>query len=156
MCLGLPFIPLSLFLAFNFRTAWSYLVLFIFVSFLLAIHTPTAIGLTIILIPYILLNLKGNFKHSLMTGLVLAIPFLAPFPWIFKKLGPTAQSLLTPQPFPTKETMRAYAFLRGGCDDTSFLEDNGISLVYTPGACNNPDLVKVRKRVYLLKEDGGK
>ena len=97
----LLFIPLSLFLAFNFRTGWSYLVLFIFTSFLLTIHAPTAVGLAIILTAYILLNLKGNFKHSLGLTLALAIPFLAPFPWIFQMLLPTAKSLFSPQPLPT-------------------------------------------------------
>ena len=98
VAMGLLFIPLSLFLAFNFRTVWSYLVLFIFMCFLLSIHAPTAIGLAIILIPYILLNLKGDFKHSLGIALAIAIPFLAPFPWILKMLLPTAESLLSPQP----------------------------------------------------------
>jgi len=101
VAMGLLFIPLSLFLAFNFRTWWSYLVLFIFTCFLLSIHAPTAVGLVIILIPYILLNLKGNFKHSLWIILAMAIPFLAPFPWIFKMLLPTAMSLFSPQPVPT-------------------------------------------------------
>jgi hypothetical protein len=98
VAMGLLFVPLSLFVAFNFRTWWSYLVLLLFTSFLLSIHAPSAICLVIILIPYILLNLKGSFKHSLGMTLVLAIPFLAPFPWIFTMLLPTAKSLLTPQP----------------------------------------------------------
>jgi len=55
----------------------------------------------IVLIPYILLNLKNNFKHSLGITLALAIPFLAPFPWIFAKLLPTAKELLIPKPLPT-------------------------------------------------------
>ena len=101
MAMGLLFIPLSLFLAFNFRTAWSYLTLFILVSFLLAIHAPTAVALAIILVPYILLNLKGSFKHSLWLTLALTIPFLAPFPWIFSMLLPTANLLFSPQTLPT-------------------------------------------------------
>lgn len=99
--MGLLFIPLSLFLAFNFKTGWSYLALFIFTCFLLSIHAATAVGLVIILILYILLNLKGNFKHSLGVTLALAIPFLVPFPWIFTMLLPTAKSLLSPTPLPT-------------------------------------------------------
>ena len=63
MSMGLLFTPLFLFLAFNFRTGWSYLTLFIFTSFLLSSHAPSAISPIIVLIPYILLNLKGNFKH---------------------------------------------------------------------------------------------
>lgn len=95
---GLLFIPLSLFLAFNFKSWPSYLLLFIFTCFLLSMHAPTAVCLFIILIPYILLNLKGNFRHSLGITLALAIPFVAIFPWISKMLLPTAQLLLTPQP----------------------------------------------------------
>ena len=101
VALGLLFISLALFVAFNFRGGWSYLVLFVFTSFLLSIHAPSAIGVVIVLVPYILLNLKGNFKHSLGITLAVVIPFLAPFPWIFSMLLPTAKSLLTPQPLPT-------------------------------------------------------
>ncbi|MFC1915598.1 hypothetical protein ACFLW4_02770 [Chloroflexota bacterium] len=101
LAMALLFIPLSLFLAFNFRTVWSYLAIFAFTCFLLSIHAATAIGLAIILFPYILLNLKADFKHSLGITLALAIPFLAPFPWIFDMLLPTARSLLRPTPVPT-------------------------------------------------------
>ncbi len=94
--LGLLFTPLILFLAFNFRTVWSYLLISIFTCFLLAIHAPSAICPIIVLTPYILLNLKGNFKHSLGMALALVLPFLIIFPWIFDLLLPTAKSLLTP------------------------------------------------------------
>ena len=96
--MGLLFTPLILFLAFNFRTVWSYLLIFILVCFLLSIHAPSAICPIIALAPYILLNLKGNFKHSLGLILIFVIPFLAVFPWIFNLLLPTAKSLLTPRP----------------------------------------------------------
>lgn len=98
VAMGLLFIPLSLFIVFNFRSWWSYLVLFIFTTFLVSQHAATAIGLVIILVPYIILNLKGSFKHSVGITLALAIPFLVPFPWIFRMLLPTAKSLLSPQP----------------------------------------------------------
>jgi len=98
VAMGLLVIPLSLFIAFNFRNRWSYVVLFIFTCFLLSIHPPTAVGLAIVLVPYILLNLKGNFKHSMGITLAMAIPFLVPFPWIFGMLLPTVKSLLGPQP----------------------------------------------------------
>ncbi|MBI4187791.1 MAG: hypothetical protein HY529_01140 [Chloroflexi bacterium] len=96
--MGLLFTPLILFIAFNFRTVWSYLLLFIFIAFLLAIHAPSAINPIIVLTPYILLNLKANFKHSLGMILVLVLPFLIIFPWIFNLLLPTARSLLISQP----------------------------------------------------------
>ncbi len=98
---GLLFIPLSLFIVFNFRSWWSYLVLFIFTLFLVSMHSVTAVILIIILGPYILLNLKGNFRHSLGIILALAIPFLGLFPWVFHMLLPTAKSLFSPHPLLT-------------------------------------------------------
>ncbi len=95
--MGLLFTPLILFLALNFKTVWSYSLIFIFICFLLAIHAPSAISPIIVLTPYILLNIKGNFKLSLWLTLALILPFLIVFPWIFNLLLPTARSLITPQ-----------------------------------------------------------
>ena len=95
---GLLFIPLSLFLAFNVKTWPCYVLLFIFICFLLWMHPPTVVGLVIILIPYILLNLKGNFRHSLGLTLALAVPLIAAFLWMLEPLLPTAKLLLSPQP----------------------------------------------------------
>jgi len=100
VAMGLLFISLCLFLAFNFKNVWSYLIVLIFTSFLLSIHAPSAIGLVIILALYILLNLKSNFKHSLGLTLAIAVPFVAPFPWIFDMLLPTARALFVPQSVP--------------------------------------------------------
>lgn len=100
VAMGLLFIPLSIFLAFNFRTVWSYVVLFIFTCFLVSMHAATAVGIIIVLAPFILLNLKGNFKYSLGITLALAIPFIALFPWIINMLLPTAKSLFIPEPLP--------------------------------------------------------
>ncbi|MFC2003652.1 hypothetical protein ACFLV4_06920 [Chloroflexota bacterium] len=96
VAMGLVFIPLSIFIAFNFRGWGSYAVLSIFMSLLVAMHAATALGLIIILTPYILLNLKGNFRHSFGIALAMAIPFLGLFPWIRSLLLPTAKLLLTP------------------------------------------------------------
>ena len=101
VAMGLLFIPLAMFLAFNFRNLWSYLAMFIFTCFLLLIHAPSAISLVIVLAPYILLNLKGSFRHSLGITLALVIPFLIPFPWIFDLLLPTVRELFRPQSLPT-------------------------------------------------------
>ncbi|MBA7477562.1 hypothetical protein ES707_12973 [subsurface metagenome] len=98
MSIGLLFTPLILFLAFNYQNIWSYLIIFLFICFLLAIHAPSAICPIIVLTPYILLNLKGNFKHSLGIGLAFILPFLGVFPWIFGLLLPTAKGLLVQQP----------------------------------------------------------
>ncbi len=100
MAMGMLFIPLALFLAFNFKSWPGYLLLFLLTCFLLAMHPPTAIGLVIILIPYILLNLKGNRRHSLGITLALAIPFVATLPLTFNTLVPAAKLLLAEQ-FPS-------------------------------------------------------
>lgn len=97
VAMGLLFVPLSLFVAFNFKSAWGYVVIFLFTCFLLVIHAPSALCLVIILFPYILLNLKGNLRHSLGILLALLIPFLAPFSWILKMLLPTFKGLFAPQ-----------------------------------------------------------
>ena len=46
--------------------------------------------------PYILLNLKGNFKPSLGIALSPLLSLLVILPWIRDLLLPTAKSLLTP------------------------------------------------------------
>jgi len=94
--MGLMFIPLSLFLTFNFRTTWSYVVLLFFVGFLITLHGPTAVVLVVILVPYILLSLKGDFKHAAAMALTLVIPFVISFPWIWSMLLARLMSLLTP------------------------------------------------------------
>ncbi len=86
VAMGLLFIPLSIFIAYNFSTFWSYVVLFIFTVFLASMHAATAVGIIIILTPFILLNIKGNFKHSLGITIALIVPFLATFPWVFDML----------------------------------------------------------------------
>ncbi len=100
VAIGLFFVALGIFLAFNFHDWKGYLVLFLFTCFLVAIHAPSAICLVIILAPYVLLNIRSNPWRSLGLGLALLLPFLAPFPWIFRMLLPTAEQLLTPQPLP--------------------------------------------------------
>jgi len=97
MSLGLLLVSLSIFVAFNLNSLGGYVALFLFTCFLLIIHPPSAICLVIILIPYILLNLKGNLRHSLGVFLALAVPFLAPFPWIFSNLLGWGQGLLAQQ-----------------------------------------------------------
>jgi hypothetical protein len=96
IALGLLFIPLSLFIVFNYRTWWSYLLLYVFIMFLLAIHAPTAVGLCLILVPYALLNLKGDFLHSLAILVVMVFPFLFGFPWVESILRIETQGLTSP------------------------------------------------------------
>jgi hypothetical protein len=99
VAMALLFIPLFLFVAFNFRTGWSYIVLAILIGCMVSIHAVAALVLIIIAIPFILLNLKSNLKHSLGIILAAAIPFVATLflflPWIFNRLPPVMRELLT-------------------------------------------------------------
>jgi hypothetical protein len=96
VALGLVFTPLSFFIIFRFHSWVVYLILFLFSIFLLAIHPPSAVCLLLMLLPYIIMNLKHNFKNSAGIFLALALPFFAVLPWITDLLLPTAQSLLEP------------------------------------------------------------
>ena len=46
---------------------------------------------------------------------------------------------------------KIYEFLANECQDTKFLIDHDISLVYTRQSCSNPDLIKVHEGTYILK-----
>ena len=54
--------------------------------------------------------------------------------------------------YPKIRDEKAYEFLRAGCTDTTFLRDNKISIVYSQWDCSNPDLVEVRRNVYILRK----
>ena len=100
VAMGLVFLPLSLFIVFNFRTVGSYLVLFIFTCFMMTMHAPSAICIIIVLVPFILLGLRGDFRHSLGLTLAIAISLLVTLPWTSSLMLSTAKLLLAPQPVP--------------------------------------------------------
>lgn len=89
VAMGLLFISLSLFVAFNIKGWLCYTLLFIFSLFLFSIHAVTAVGLIIILLPYLLLSLKKDPKHSLGIALSVFTPFaliMVLFPEIWDRL----------------------------------------------------------------------
>jgi hypothetical protein len=102
VALGLCFIALSIFVTFNFHQWWSYLVLLIFSFFLLSIHAATSIALIFFIVPYTILNIRSDPKHSLGVALSLVTPFLVSllgFPGIRNiLLLPTIKTLLEPHP----------------------------------------------------------
>ena len=100
VAMGMLFIPLSLFVALNLRGWQSYVLLFIFTCFLALIHGAAAVCLVIILLPYIVLNLRKDLKHALGLTAALIIPFIAPFPWIFKLVLARVGTLFRYQPLP--------------------------------------------------------
>jgi hypothetical protein len=97
MALALLFIPLSLFMAFHIKHWASYLLIFLFTCFLLLSHATTAIILCIILLPFAFISIKADTRHSLGVIAALLLPFVLPFPWIFKLLLQNAGQLLTPR-----------------------------------------------------------
>lgn len=115
VALGLLFIPLCLFLAFNLKTWPSYLLMFVLTLFLLTMHLPSAAIMITIFIPYIIVNIRGNFRHSLGMALALVIPFAASLPWTFDILVNTVRQLATSQPYDTyvriPSIVQAYGYL---------------------------------------------
>lgn len=62
---------------------------------------------------------------------------------------------------PTATSQVVYDFLQGGSENTTFLKENGINIIYTrvyngnaniAFSTNNSDLIEVRENLYLLKE----
>ncbi len=97
LAMGLLFVPLMFYIMFNFQTWHSYLILCVIFFFLIIMHPPSAVIIFTILIPFILLNLRRTFKHSLGMALALVIPFAASLPWTLNILVPTMKDLLTVQ-----------------------------------------------------------
>jgi len=105
MALCLPFIPLSLFLIFNYRTPWSYLLLAVFICFLIVTHATSAVILIVIIIPSILFYLRSEPKHGLILLLMGIVPFLVTLPWTYHLIMTTAKSLLVTQPLPANHDL---------------------------------------------------
>ncbi len=95
--LAILFLPLALLVAFNFRGWWSYPVLSILVVAAAAIHPPTAAVLLIVLVPYILINLKGSPGHSVGMTLAVVIPFAALLPLLYRMALPYVNALFLPR-----------------------------------------------------------
>jgi hypothetical protein len=115
LALCLPFLPLSLFLIFNYRTLWSYLLLFIFLCFMIITHATSAICFILIMIPCVLLYLIKEPKHGLILLLMGVVPFLATLPWTFGLITSTFESLLVSQPLPANHDLpmilRTYGYI---------------------------------------------
>jgi hypothetical protein len=91
---GLMFIPLSIFVAYNTK---KYQLLFIFITFLFLIHPPTALAVIAVLIPFVLLNYRGNPKHSVFIFIAVALMFvfLISSPRLMHLVAPTAGSMVS-------------------------------------------------------------
>ncbi len=100
VALCLPFVPLSLFIIFNFRNFWSYLALIVLIAFMIITHATSAICLILILVPCVLFYLKNEPKHGIILLLIGAIPFLVTLPWTYNLIVSTAKSLFVEQSLP--------------------------------------------------------
>jgi len=89
---GLMFIPLSLFLAYNTK---KYSLLFIFTAFLFLLHPPTALAVIAVLIPFVLLNYRNDPKHSMFITATLMFAFLISSPRLVHLVAPTAESMVS-------------------------------------------------------------
>ncbi|MBN2240934.1 MAG: hypothetical protein JW712_14285 [Dehalococcoidales bacterium] len=94
VALALAFVPLILFLAFNFRNVWSYISIFILICFLIAIHGPSAICAVLIMAPYIVLSIRREPLHSLWLALVIVGPFVITLPLTYNLATGYLSSLL--------------------------------------------------------------
>jgi hypothetical protein len=94
--LGLLFVPISLFLVFYLKSPWTSLCLAVVNLCLIAVHSPSAICLTLILVPFLALNLRASPKRGLLTLAALLLPFLLVLPWIRPLVGSTLGSILSP------------------------------------------------------------
>jgi hypothetical protein len=54
---------------------------------------------------------------------------------------------------PTETDYGIYEFLDNECQNTGFLVDNDVSLIYTRQSCSNPDLLEVHDHVYIVRKD---
>jgi hypothetical protein len=115
MALCLPFIPLSLFLVYNYRTPWSYLALLVFVCFMIVTHATSAIGLALIMVPCVLMYLKKEPRHGLILLLMGVVPFAITLPWTFGLIKSTAASLFIAKPLPVGHDLpvlvKAYGYV---------------------------------------------
>lgn len=110
---------------------------------------------------------KEDYYH------VIDVPTYYDFVWIREELPESSVALMNPYaawsfvpvtgkyvyaayayPFGVEESMGITAFMVAGAPDTIYLEERNIDLIYSPYRLKNPDLVEVRDRVYILREDG--
>lgn len=97
MAMALLFIPTSLFLAFYIKSWKAIFLLFLVICALLLIHPTTAIILCIILAPYVLLSIWRDPGHNFGILAAMILPFIIPFPWLFKRILPTLEEIIHPQ-----------------------------------------------------------
>lgn len=100
VAMAFAFVPIILLLVFNFKTFWSYLTVSIIFSFLIILHAASAILVITIVIPFVILSLKRDFKHGLFITIALAFPFLITLPWTFSLIMSQFQTIFVQKSLP--------------------------------------------------------
>jgi len=95
VAIGMLFAALIFYFVFNFNSWLSYLIICIVTFFILSMHPPSAIIICTMLIPYTVINMRGNFKHSLGIVLSLLMPFVASLAWAFDRLAYEIKTFFT-------------------------------------------------------------
>jgi hypothetical protein len=98
VALGLFFMPLCFFIALNLKSWWSYPAFLVVMVFLVSLHGATAVGVVLMLLPFVLMNLVDDLKHGLSVLIVLLFPFLALFLLMPHLIVPHSQTLMVTQP----------------------------------------------------------
>lgn len=101
VALGLTFLPLSLFVAFHLRGWRACAVLLVFSAFLFSMHAPSGVVVALILVPYIIVNLKKQPWYALGMAAALLAPSIAFLLTIQGHAMPSWGSLLGPA-YPTQ------------------------------------------------------
>jgi len=91
-------------------------------------------------------SLDASYNRAVMDSWV-AFPFppiTGRFIYTFSAIAPDAERIA--------RLVEVEAFFAQGGSDTGWLRENGISIIYTQDPIDNPDLEKVRDRIYLLTD----
>jgi len=96
VALGLLFIPLSLFIIHNIDNWKGSIVLSLFIFFLLSFHAYTAVAVVVICFPFLLSDIKSNWKHSVRFGLALFLPFVISYPFASRYAKPILAGIFDP------------------------------------------------------------
>jgi len=105
---------------------------------------------------------------------VIDVPTYYDFVWIGEELPQSSVALLNPSvawayvpitgkyvytakayPWGVKELIEIGGFFKAGAPDTDYLKKRDVDILYSPYPLRNPDLVEVRDKVYILREEGG-
>jgi hypothetical protein len=111
---------------------------------------------------------KESYYH------VIDVPTYYDFVWAGEELPQSSTALLSPYdawtfvpitgkyvyvakaaPWGAAEAVMINRFFQGGALDTEILTERNIDLLYSPFLLQNPDLIEVRDKLYILREEGG-